>query len=90
MALFAASHFALGQVYLATLIVFFVLCVIQIKQHVSFGRKYRFPNLVKGLPIIGNTLQMPPNGQGPHLQKLAEKYGEMYFNTSTVTAALLM
>lgn len=40
-------------------------------------KKYRYPNLVPGLPIVGNMLQMPATDHGPYLQKLAEKYGEM-------------
>ncbi|PCD26107.1 hypothetical protein AU210_012539 [Fusarium oxysporum f. sp. radicis-cucumerinum] len=41
-------------------------------------KKYRYPNLVPGLPIVGNMLQMPATDHGPYLQKLAEKYGEMF------------
>lgn len=41
-------------------------------------KRYRFPNLVPGLPLLGNMLQMPATDHGPYLQKLAEKYGEMY------------
>lgn len=40
-------------------------------------KKYRYPNLVPGLPLIGNMLQMPATDHGPYLQKLSEKYGEM-------------
>ncbi|KAI8941340.1 hypothetical protein NX059_002565 [Plenodomus lindquistii] len=41
-------------------------------------RKYRYPNLVPGLPLLGNTLQLPATDLGPYLQKLGEKYGEMF------------
>lgn len=40
-------------------------------------RRYHFPALVPGFPVIGNTFQMPKTGQGPYLQTLGEKYGEM-------------
>ena len=41
------------------------------------SKKYRYPNLVPGLPIFGNSFQMPSTGQGPFLEQLAKKYGEM-------------
>jgi len=44
----------------------------------SIRAKYNFPNLVPGLPLIGNALQMPSTDHGPFLSKLAETYGEMY------------
>jgi hypothetical protein len=40
-------------------------------------KRYRFPNLVPGLPLLGNMVQMPATDHGPYLQKLSEKYGEM-------------
>lgn len=46
----------------------------------DFGirRQYRFPPIVPGLPIVGNAFQIPKTDQGPYLQKLGEKYGEMW------------
>ena len=51
--------------------------------------KYKLPPRIPGgLPLIGNTFQMPPTQQGPWAKELAEKYGEMYVsairNTSQV------
>lgn len=45
----------------------------------QYEKKYRFPPIVPGLPIVGNSLQLPTRVglQGPYLAKLAEKYGEM-------------
>lgn len=45
----------------------------------QYEKKYRFPPIVPGLPIIGNSLQLPTRVglQGPYLAKLAERYGEM-------------
>lgn len=50
---------------------------IQIRR--SNGR-YRFPNQVPGLPLLGNT--MPKSGQGPYTMALAQKYGEMYVESA--------
>ena len=51
---------------------------------VSFGllrrkadQKYKLPPLVPGIPIFGNSFQVPPTQQGPWAKQLAEKYGEM-------------
>jgi hypothetical protein len=45
-----------------------------------FHRKYNFPNLVPGVPLFGNMLQIPTDtaGRRLYLHKLARKYGEMY------------
>ncbi|KAF5981717.1 cytochrome p450 [Fusarium bulbicola] len=43
-----------------------------------FERRYRLPNLVPGLPLIGNSHQIPPDNALLHFQKLAKKYGEMF------------
>lgn len=40
-------------------------------------KRYQYPNLVPGLPLVGNMFQMPATDHGPYLQKLAGKYGEM-------------
>lgn len=39
--------------------------------------KYNLPVRVPGVPIFGNTFQIPALQQGPWAKKLAEKYGEM-------------
>ncbi|TVY54163.1 Cytochrome P450 monooxygenase patI [Lachnellula cervina] len=41
-------------------------------------KKYKFPPLVPGIPIMGNALQVPPTQQGPWAKSLADKYGEMF------------
>jgi len=46
-------------------------------QYVNFKARYKFPNPVPGLPVLGNSLQMPSTGQGPFLEQLARKHGEM-------------
>ncbi|KAL6406506.1 cytochrome p450 [Ilyonectria robusta] len=40
--------------------------------------KYRLPPQVPGLPVFGNTFQIPAVQQGPWAKDLAEKYGEMF------------
>ncbi|KAK3312725.1 cytochrome P450 [Apodospora peruviana] len=39
---------------------------------------YKLPPQVPGVPIFGNTFQIPALQQGPWAKKLAEKYGEMF------------
>ena len=41
------------------------------------NRSYKLPPAVPGVPIFGNTFQVPALQQGPWAKKLAEKYGEM-------------
>jgi hypothetical protein len=43
----------------------------------TYKGKYRLPPLVPGIPLLGNTFQIPALQQGPWAKKLAEKYGEM-------------
>lgn len=45
-----------------------------------FHKKYNFPNLVPGVPVLGNLLDIPKDiaGRRLYLHKLAQKYGEMY------------
>jgi len=40
-------------------------------------QKYKLPPRIPGVPIFGNSFQVPAIQQGPWAQKLAEKYGEM-------------
>jgi len=44
--------------------------------HVA-NRKYKLPPRVPGLPIVGNTFQLPPIQQGLWGKEMSEKYGEM-------------
>ena len=46
-------------------------------EDVRLRKKYQFPPLVPGLPFVGNTFQIPKIDQGPYLQRLGERYGEM-------------
>lgn len=41
-----------------------------------YDRKYKFPNVVPGWPVIGNTLDVPYPA-GMYTTGLAKKYGEM-------------
>ncbi|CZR68763.1 related to cytochrome P450 [Phialocephala subalpina] len=43
-----------------------------------FNKKYKFPNVVPGLPILGNSLQVPFPAAGMWGVETARKYGEMY------------
>lgn len=44
--------------------------------------KYKLPPQVPGVPVFGNTFQIPALQQGPWAKDLAEKYGEMYVRCS--------
>ncbi|KAH7215518.1 cytochrome P450 [Fusarium oxysporum] len=39
--------------------------------------KYNYPDPVPGIPFFGNSFQMPSEGQGPYMTKLASKSGDM-------------
>jgi hypothetical protein len=41
------------------------------------ARKYKLPPRVPGIPIFGNTFQLPPLKQGLWGIETAKKYGEM-------------
>jgi hypothetical protein len=41
------------------------------------ARKYKLPPRVPGIPIFGNTFQLPPLKQGVWGIETAKKYGEM-------------
>ncbi|KAJ5842201.1 hypothetical protein N7534_012031 [Penicillium rubens] len=41
-------------------------------------KKYKLPPQVPGVPIFGNSFQIPAIQQGPWGKRLAEKYGEMF------------
>ena len=72
----AGSWLRLGYVLLAVAVFVILRRLLQDYLH---EKKYRFPPMVPGLPIVGNSLQLPTRVglQGPYLAKLAEKYGEM-------------
>lgn len=40
-------------------------------------KRYKLPPSVPGIPVLGNTLQMPPIMQGQWALQQAKKYGEM-------------
>ncbi|OBT82018.1 hypothetical protein VE02_09812 [Pseudogymnoascus sp. 03VT05] len=61
---------------LAAVALYLVQNVVREKIRMS---KYKLPPRIPGgLPLIGNTFQMPPTQQGPWAKDLAEKYGEMF------------
>jgi hypothetical protein len=52
----------------------YVFLTITKKLHSS---KYKLPPRVPGVPVFGNSFQVPLTQQGPWAKKLAETYGEM-------------
>lgn len=62
-------------------IVLAVLAIIIVQRVVSnylWNKKYKLPPRVPGIPLLGNTFQVPPMGQGLWGQEVSKKYGEMY------------
>lgn len=61
------------------LVVAIFLIVRRLVHDYQYEKKYRFPPIVPGLPVVGNSLQLPTRVglQGPYLARLAEKHGEM-------------
>jgi hypothetical protein len=45
--------------------------------NLKFNAKYRLPNVVPGLPLIGNVHQLPREAACLHFEKLAKQYGEV-------------
>jgi len=42
-----------------------------------WNKKHKLPPRVPGIPIFGNTFQLPPMAQGLWGQEAAKRYGEM-------------
>lgn len=61
---------------------FFAVVVLGIVQRIVsnhlYNKKYKFPPRIPGLPIVGNTFQLPLSQQGPWGIVQAKKYGEIY------------
>lgn len=76
------SPLSRGAPSIASIVGVAVICIIswfiwKLVEEKRFERRYRLPNLVPGLPLIGNGHQIPPGGTVLHFQKLAKQYGEM-------------
>ncbi|KAK3326931.1 cytochrome P450 [Cercophora scortea] len=69
---------AAQQILLAVSTVAVILIGRWIFQTIQWNRKYKLPPTVPGVPIFGNTFQIPALQQGPWAKELAEKYGEMF------------
>lgn len=59
---------------------FLLWLLVYLVKSLSFHKKYNFPNLVPGVPVLGNLLDIPKDiaARRIYLHKLAQKYGEMY------------
>ena len=60
---------------LATLL---LIAAYRIVAQYRFNARYKFPPSIPGLPLIGNTHQIPPLNQGLWGQRMARQYGEMF------------
>jgi hypothetical protein len=71
------SRYALANPFL-TLAALSIILVLgwKINEYVK-AREYRLPPRVPGIPIFGNTFQLPPLKQGLWGIETAKKYGEM-------------
>lgn len=65
--------------YLYSLLAAVTLYLVQnvVREKIRMSKYKLPPRIPGGLPVIGNTFQMPPTQQGPWAKDLAEKYGEM-------------
>ncbi|KAF5487264.1 Cytochrome P450 monooxygenase patI [Colletotrichum siamense] len=50
----------------------------QIYERIRLDQKYKFPGRIPGIPIFGNSFQIPAIQQGPWAKEKAEQYGEMF------------
>lgn len=63
--------------YAALVVLLGILCEQAISRY-RFGKNYKLPVKIPGIPILGNTLQIPALHQGVWGRAMAQKYGEMY------------
>lgn len=63
----------IGLAVLSTLV---LLAVWTVMSHVK-ARRYKLPPRIPGVPIFGNTFQLPPLKQGVWAMEMAKQYGEM-------------
>jgi hypothetical protein len=64
----------------ATTVFLVVVALLIVQRAVSshlYKKKYKFPPRIPGLPIVGNTFQLPGNQQGQWGVQMAREYGEM-------------
>lgn len=67
-----------GTVVLAVAITAVALVIaVQIYERIRLDQKYKFPGRIPGIPIFGNSFQIPAIQQGPWAKEKAEQYGEM-------------
>ncbi|TVY82299.1 Cytochrome P450 monooxygenase patI [Lachnellula suecica] len=58
-----------------------VLAIILVQRIVSnylWNKKYKLPPRIPGIPILGNTFQVPPRAGGLWAREKAQEYGEMF------------
>ncbi|KAE8446356.1 hypothetical protein EG329_012105 [Mollisiaceae sp. DMI_Dod_QoI] len=69
-----------GSLPAKTIFATIVLLIILQKVVVSYvgAKKYKLPPRVPGLPVVGNTFQIPPGEGGIWGSEQAKKYGEMF------------
>jgi hypothetical protein len=71
------AEFAESPIAVSSVAAVLVLIVANLLRRYQHGKKYRLPVRVPGIPIFGNSFQLPPTQQGPWAKEKAEQYGEM-------------
>ena len=66
---------SLKTVVLAGIIIFTAYALQQYRRR----SKYKFPDGPKGLPLVGNLLQLPGQHPGPVASAWADKYGDFTY-----------
>ncbi|KAF7535038.1 hypothetical protein G7054_g5739 [Neopestalotiopsis clavispora] len=80
------AKFAESPIAVSSVAAVLVLTVASLLKRYQHGKKYRLPVRIPGIPIFGNSFQLPPTQQGPWAKEKAEQYGEMFtckFGTAT-------
>ena len=74
LAAFGGNHFIFALAVLTSII---SLAAWNLRGYVK-ARKYKLPPRIPGIPVFGNTFQLPPLKQGVWAIEMAQKYGEMH------------
>ncbi|CAG8952215.1 hypothetical protein HYFRA_00000955 [Hymenoscyphus fraxineus] len=62
----------------AVIVLVTVMVVDRLVSNYRWNKKYKFPNRIPGIPIFGNTFQLPAVHQGVWGNEQRKKYGDMF------------
>ncbi|ETS85971.1 hypothetical protein PFICI_03996 [Pestalotiopsis fici W106-1] len=63
---------------LGSVLLLFIWIAWKVTERVRSAKKYNLPNLIPGLPLVGNAHQIPASNACLHFQDLAKRHGEMF------------